>query len=302
MFRRILVPLDGSKTAEVVMPYATAIANIYGSQIMLVSVSESAADASHIYETYLTSVASKFRRQLKEWGETDEQYDVQNKVLVGNPALEIVGFASKEKISIIVMASRGSSGEGPWLLGHIAAKVLRTTDRPVLLVRTPASDAALEQKKLVRKILVPLDGSKAGESALCYAERLAKTMSAEIVLIEVFEPVGTIGASGIFYTVRDDEAVRRTLMGYLDTIAQPIKEQGIKVSSVVAFGNPASQIMKYAEENSVDLITISSHGRSGMGRWVFGNVTDKILHTGDVAVLVVRTSEASCDVILSEHE
>ncbi|MDD4984289.1 MAG: universal stress protein [Dehalococcoidales bacterium] len=301
MFRRILVPLDGSKTAEVVMPYATAIATIYGSRITLVSVSESAADASNIYETYLNSVAKKLRHQLKEWG-TGEQYEVQTKVLVGNPALEIVGFASKEKISIIVMASRGSSGEGPWLLGHIAAKILRTTDRPVLLIRTSASDTALEQKKLIRKILVPLDGSKAGESALCYAERLAKIMSAEIVLIEVFEPMGSIGSSGIYYTVRDDEAVRRTLISYLDTIAQPIKEQGINVSSVVDFGNPASQIMKYAEENSVDLITISSHGRSGVGRWVFGNVTDKILHTGDVAVLVVRTSEASCDVILSAHE
>ncbi|MDD5590631.1 MAG: universal stress protein [Dehalococcoidales bacterium] len=302
MFKRILVPLDGSKTAEVVMPYTTAIADLYGSQIMLVSVSESTADASHIYETYLNSIARKLRRQLKEWGKTDEQYEVQTKVLIGNPALEIVGFASEEKISIIMMASRGSSGEGPWLLGHIAAKVLRTTDRPVLLVRTPAGNAALEQKKLFSKILVPLDGSKAGESALCYAERLAKAISAEIVLIEVFEPVGTIGASGIFYTVRDDEAVRRTLTGYLDTIAQPIKEQGIEVSTAVAFGNPAEEIIKYAEANSVDLITISSHGRSGIGRWVFGNVTDKILHTGDVAVLVVRASEASCDVILSAHE
>ena len=301
MFKGILVPLDGSKTAERAVSYATAIATIFGSQISLVSVSESTADASHLYHAYLNNVAKKLRSQLKDW-RAGEQCEVRIEVLIGNPALEIVRFAHKEKTSLIVMASRGSSGEGPWLLGNIAAKVLRTTDRPVFLVRIPASDTALEQRKLVRKILVPLDGSKAGESALCYAERLAKIMSAEIILLEVFEPVRTVGASGIFYTVRDDEAVRKTLISYLDTVAQSIKEQGVKVSSVVAFGDAASQIMKYAEENGVDLITVSSHGRSGVRRWVFGNVTDKILHTGDIAVLVVRASEATCDTILAAQE
>jgi len=280
------------------VPYAVELATIFGCQITLVSVSEAAADASHLYSSYLKSVAKKLRRELKEWG-ASEQCDVRSEMLLGNPAGEIVRFAHKEKMGLIVMASRGSSGEGPWLLGNIAAKVLRVTDRPVLLVRIPASDAALQQRKLVRKILVPLDGSKTGEAALCYAERLAKTMSAEIILLEVFEPVSTVGASGIFYTVRDDEVVRKALISHLDSVAKPIKKQGAKVSSAVVFGGAANQIMKYAEENGIDLIAVSSHGRSGVGRWVFGSVTDKILHTGDIAVLVVRASEATCEVLLT---
>lgn len=201
-------------------------------------------------------------------------------------------------MGLIVMASRGSSGEGPWLLGNIAAKVLRATDKPVLLVRSPVNNVALQQRRLLRKILVPLDGSKPGEAALCYADRLAKTMSAEIVLIEVFEPVSMVGASGISYTVRDDEVVRKALISYLDTVAQPIKKQGVMISSVVVFGNAANQIMKYAEGNGVDLIAISRRGRSGVGRWVFGSVADKILHTGDIAILIVPAVEATCEDIL----
>lgn len=293
MFERILVPLDGSKIAEMAAPYAVQLATILGSQITLVSVSESAAaDVSHLYNTYLKHVTKKLRRELKNWG-AGEECNVRSDVLLGNPASEIVRFAHKEEIGLIVMASHGSSGEGPWLLGNIAAKMLRTTDRTVLLVRVPVSDTALQQRKLVRKILVPLDGSKLAESALCYVEILAKAMSAQIVLIEAFEQVSTTGASGIFHTVRDSEAVRKALISYLNSVAKPLREQGVEVSSVVVFGDAASQIMKYAEESGVDLIAISRHGRSGLGRWVFGSVTDKILHTGDIAVLVVQASEAT---------
>ena len=291
MFSRIMIPLDGSKAAEISLPYAVALAGAPYCQITLVSVS--ASDASHLYETYLKSVATQLRRQLNHWG--NKKCEVRSEVLIGNPAGEIVRFAREGKIGLILMASYGSSGDAPWILGNIATKVLRATDRPVLLVKTPVSKSALESRALVRKVLVPLDGSETGQSALCYAEKLATDMGAEIILIEVYEPVGTVGASGM----RDDGAVTKALTTYLDSVAKPIEEQGVKISSVVVFGDAAHQIMKYAEENDVDLIAVSSHGRSGVGRWVFGSVTEKILHTRGISVLVVRASEATCEVLLA---
>jgi nucleotide-binding universal stress UspA family protein len=137
---------------------------------------------------------------------------------------------------------------------------------------------------------VPLDGSKIGEAALCYAVALARKTGAEIDLLEVFESPTRVGATGRSYNIPEDESVRKSLLSYLNHVAEPIKNGGLKVSTIVLFGNAANKIMEYAEENGIDLIAISTHGRSGLGRWVFGNVTDKILHTGNVAVLVVHAT------------
>jgi nucleotide-binding universal stress UspA family protein len=82
---------------------------------------------------------------------------------------------------------------------------------------------------------------------------------------------------------------RKTLaIEYLRDLGKPLSDRGVKVLEEIAFGAPADEILEYARKNAVDLIAISTHGRSGIGRWVFGSVTDKVLHGGDTAILVVQ--------------
>jgi nucleotide-binding universal stress UspA family protein len=161
-------------------------------------------------------------------------------------------------------------------LGNIAAKVIRATTQPVLLVRAPASNAALQEKRLITKILVPLDGSATGEAAVASAGTLADVLGAELILFQVWEPVATFSA----HTSR--------FVAYLDRVGKPMRKRGLKTSSVVVTGSTADQIIDYAEANAIDLIAMSTHGRTGFGRWVFGSFTDKVLHAGDTPVLVVR--------------
>jgi nucleotide-binding universal stress UspA family protein len=290
MFERILVPLDGSENAEIVFPYCADLAAEFASTVILVTVSETATvDIDHLYRTYLDHAQGKMRQQL-EVLMAHEAVTLESEVLFGDPAREILRIAEDKDARLILIASHGSSAEGPWFLGHIAAKVLRATKRPVMLIRERAPGAALQQRKLLRRILVPLDGSEIGEAALCYAVALGKKTSAEIVLIEVFEQVRGVGASGARYSVPEDESVRKSLLSYLDHVAGPIKNEGLTVSTTVLFGKAADNIVEYAEKNEIDLIAVSTHGRSGLGRWVFGNVTDKILHTGNVPVLVAHAT------------
>ncbi len=290
MFERILVPLDGSENAEIVFPYCADLAAKFASAVILVTVSEAATvDIDHLYRTYLEHARRKMRQHL-EASMARETVTLESEVLFGDPAREILRIAEDKDVRLILIASHGSSAEGPWFLGHIAAKVLRATKRPVMLIRERPSEAAREERKLLRRILVPLDGSEIGEAALCYAVALAKKTAAEIALIEVFEPVRAVGATGASYSIRQDESVKKSLLSYLDHVAGPIKNEGLKVSTTVLFGNAANKIMEYAEKNGIDLIAVSTHGRSGLGRWVFGNVTDKILHTGNVAVLVAHAT------------
>ncbi len=296
MYERILVPLDGSSAAEIVLPYVEEIATKLGAEVTLVSVSEfTTAEVDHLYRSYLEPLSERVQRELKDYG-AKEEVKVYSDVLLGKPADEIIRYANESNVGLIAMASRGSSGRGPWLLGNIAAKVLQATSKSVLLIRSQASGAAFQQKRLVKKILLPLDGSKIGEAAIAHAEALARALGAEIVLFHVVQPVtvwvgGEVDEAGAAM-VLDEEGQKASASAYLDDVVKPIKERGLSVSIVMGSGPPADCIIDYAEANAIDLIAMSSHGRSGIGRWVFGSVTDKVLHTGDTAVLVIRATAA----------
>jgi len=294
MYERILVPLDGSSAAEIALPYAEEIAAKIGAEIILASVSEQAAvETDHLYRSYLERIVEQVQRQLKDWGAKKEA-KVKSEVLLGTPASEILRYADENNVSLITMASRGRSSRGPWLLGNIAAKVLRASGKPVLLIRAQADKEALRQRSLVKRILVPLDGSKLGEEAIPYAEALAKVLGAEIVLFQAFMTPTWRGGAYEYRSVsptqfeEEKQKLRKSAMAYLDNQGKAFHEKGLITSSTAKEGIAPDQILEYAEANRIDLIAMSTHGHSGIGRWVFGSVTDKVLHAGDTPVLTVR--------------
>jgi nucleotide-binding universal stress UspA family protein len=297
MYERIMVPLDGSNAAEMVLPYAEEIAIKFNSEIALVSVAEpTPAESDHLFRAYLKTIQEKVRTELGNWG-AKPGTPVTVEVLAGKPAQEILSYAADKSVSLVVMASRGTSGEGPWLLGNIAAKVLRATTKPVLLVRKEAPAEGLQRKGLIKRILVPLDGSKVAEQIVPHAEELARCMGAELILFQTYESFLGVISGEAMVTMSAEEIKEANkhreedAKAYLRTIAGTLREMGLTVSEVVVPGDPADVILSYAESNAVDIITMSTHGLSGLKRWVFGSVTDKVLHAGDMPVLVVRAAE-----------
>ena len=295
MYERILVPLDGSNVGEIVLPYTAEIAAKTGIELILVSVSEPTADArEHLYRFYLERIAEQVKQQIEDWGARGEA-KVRIEVLVGSPASEILRYADERNVSLIAIASRGRTGQGRWLLGNIAAKVLRATGKPVLLIRSPADTKALQQRGLVKRILVPLDGSKVGEAAIPYAVGLAQELGSELVLYQVLKHIVLLAAEGATMSsamYEEEEKYRRaSATAYLESIGRGFREKGVSTSSALGLGAPADKIIDYAEANAIDLIAMSTHGRSGITRWVFGSVTDKVLHAGNTPVLTVRASK-----------
>jgi nucleotide-binding universal stress UspA family protein len=294
VYKRIMVPLDGSNAAERVLPYAEEMATKFNSEIVLVSVAEPSPDESdHLFRAYLSTIQEKVRTELRDWGARAETR-VEVKVLVGKPADRLLAHAADKNVSLVVMASKGRSDEGQWLLGNIAAKVLRAASKPVLLVRKEASAEGLQRKGLIKRILVPLDGSKVAEQIIPHAEELAKVMRGEVILFQAYETLLRMMSGEAFRSMSEEEVKEankrreEAAKGYLETIAGPFREKGLTVSEVVASGDPADVILDYAESSAVDMITMSTHDLSGIKRWVFGSVTDKGLHAGDMPVLVVR--------------
>jgi len=301
MFENIIVTLDGSKNAEMVLPYAEEIAGKFNSSVNLVGVVEKKSEpalplvstgAENEFKSYFAEVIDRLKKEGKEFGISDSERITSN-ILYGDIASTILSYAEESRSGLIALTAQGASQHNKWSLGSVAAKILRAARRPVLLVRRNAPEAYLKENRLIRKILMPLDGSKLGETAIPYAETLAQQISAEIVLIHVAEPFDL----GLFHDVPhypqsvEDDLTKGMVQerAYLNSKAEAITAKtGVPAATAILKGKPAQEIAKYAEENNIDLIAISTHGRTGIANWVFGSVADKTLHFGKTAVLVVR--------------
>jgi nucleotide-binding universal stress UspA family protein len=144
---------------------------------------------------------------------------------------------------------------------------------------------------MYRKILVPLDGSSFSESILDHAKAVISNCSVapELVLLTVVEPFPSksLRAGDSWVDKIQKEAIR-VAANYLNQLVEKLHSEGIKAEGVVIEGGPAQAILDYAEKNNIDLIIMSTHGRSGISRWVFGSVATRILHHSPVPVLVAR--------------
>jgi len=274
MLEQIVVPLDGSKTAEMVLPYITGIASRCGSEVILIRVSEPNTAMFKENRAYLEDIAGRMRSDLIDW-KAVEQAGVEITVPLGSPVTEIIRYVNDRNCGLVAIASRGASNQEQWPLGETADRILRGANCPVLLIRKRIESPLLEEKRIFRRIMLPLDGSKWGEAAVTLVQTLANAVGAEIIL---------------FHSTRADtsDERREALSVYFESVARALKESGAKVTNVITEGRPAETILDYAGANNVDLIAMSTHGRSGINRWVFGSVTEKVLNAGDTAVLVVR--------------
>jgi nucleotide-binding universal stress UspA family protein len=151
------------------------------------------------------------------------------------------------------------------------------------------------------KILVPLDGSALGEAALDYVRDFIQGLSPEtqvtVVLMHVITTLthqldvhsGGVGTVIIPYTDEETENMKKDSRLYLARVSKKFSDLKVEVKTHVVQGdNPAEEIVKAEEELSCDLVAMSTHGRSGLSRWAFGSVTDKVLRAGSVPVLMVR--------------
>ena len=152
------------------------------------------------------------------------------------------------------------------------------------------------------KVLVPLDGSKVGEAAIPAIEqlfsKLARGTSVEVILIGVITllrhwvVVGEASAP-VSYTEEELKLIKQNVDKYLIKAGESLTKMGITVKTMVPTGNAAEQIIQAADDTGVDLIAMSTHGRSGLRRLAFGSVTDKVLHHSKVPVLMVRAPEGT---------
>ena len=141
-----------------------------------------------------------------------------------------------------------------------------------------------------QRILVPLDGSTLAELALVEAALLSKLPNTEVILLQVIPPIEDVITSGAQEIGVDAQWELQKVQGlrYLRSIATRPEWQGVPVNTVVEMGKPAETILAFAEKSGIGRIVMSTHGRTGLGRWVFGSVADKVLRAATTTVVLVR--------------
>ena len=301
MYTGILVPLDGSKTAEKVLPFARFLARRLKLPVELLEVIDVAEIGRRILpakakfvDTALETIERNSAKYLNTIAGTFAEGVVVNCTVVkGTPAEAIVDKAAAEKASLINMATHGHSGIDRWLLGSVAEKVLRSTINPLLLIRA-AEEAKTEGEATLKSAIVPLDGSELAESVLPTVAELAKPLQLEVILFRAYTiPYSALAVDPESSVLVSDEelisAMRDEVVAYLDKKAQAIKQLGVdRVSTIAEYGLAADEIIALARKTPDVLIAMCSHGRSGVKRWVLGSVTETVArHSGD-PVLVTR--------------
>ncbi len=158
------------------------------------------------------------------------------------------------------------------------------------------------------KILVPLDGSALAERAIVQAEEIARPAGAELILVQVVQaPLGQTPEAG---QAEEEKAFRETAAqarAYLSMVATRVSGAGVRARFVLLEGAPAAGILGFAHDEDVDLIVMSTHGRSGISKVVMGSVAEKVMLTTKRPVLLVKPERLQVsrvdetDVFLSAH-
>jgi nucleotide-binding universal stress UspA family protein len=150
--------------------------------------------------------------------------------------------------------------------------------------------------KRYKHLLVPLDGSELAELALDDAFSIAQLSRAEVTLLQVIPPIDHIVGAETGYPIFVDqqwEAKKTNALEYLLTICQRMNCQDIMTHTAVELGPAAETIIDFARAHPIDLIVMATHGRSGLQRWVYGSVADKVLRGADLPILLVRAHQSA---------
>ncbi len=316
MYKNMLVPVDGSTLAEEAFAYTRELAGRLGANVTVLHVVDpSESRALPMHQAYARASAEVMEGRVADLRKRlglipgGEGPKVFAEVAVGHPPEQILRYAQEKNMDLLVMSTHGRTGVRRLVLGSVADEVLRHSPVPVLLVR--AGTAALDQLGNWSDVtvVVPLDGSKLAESVLPHVQALGQQAGNErlkVVLVSVCEPPPMPPLAGPEIPFDWQKAMdenwatcRRYTREYLAGVENHLKQTGLQVRSEPIEQMKASvaeEIVQFAGQIPLSLIVMATHGRTGVGRWAFGSVAQKILTGASSPILMVRPAAAPATV------
>lgn len=282
---RILVLLDGSSNAAQALPVAQYVCETTGAHLTLLSASRdyqagsgaASGRAQAEAEVHLSLAAEKLHAA---------GIRVSAAVRSGSPSAVTQEMVAEKGMNLVVVTTRGRSGEKNWLREGLTSKLVHLLDIPVLLVQVFESGPA--EAPHFGRILVALDGSAFAEQILPYARLLGKQFDCELMLISVPAVPQSekyrAPASVIQAIRKQAEAGMRE---YLDSVAESLRAEGLTVRTIVTGSYPARTIVDVGKREAVDLIMVTSQGRGGLDLLFMGSVAQQVVQLTDSPVFIL---------------
>ncbi len=283
LYSRVLVLLDGSATAEFAIRFGADLASKHQADLALLhlrrtSPTAAEAEAENAAATEATAYLERARKAAQSYGVASIS---THTLAAANLHEALSQFIDAERVSVVVTSTQGRTAMLRWIFGSGVEKALSNFPVPLLLVRP-----------MYQKVIVPLDGSGWSESAIPQAAEIARVHDAELILLHVYQPKG------------GDYADQWALAGHQQIAEQPyeqvrdrlialrnqLRQEGLRAREVLLrANNPAQAICEFVEsEDGISLVVMSTHGRTGLARWLMGSVAQKVIQNGRCPVKLVH--------------
>jgi len=298
IFTTIMVATDGSEVARKAVDSAIKLAQINKAKLYAVYViapgetkvtQHDPRDAE--WKKHMKEQLTKQGREAIHYAETTGRIlnvDIEPVILEGNPADEIVNFAVKKHIDLIVIGTLGKTGIQRFLLGSVAENVVRHSRITVLIVKENM-ESGTKIKEGPSRILIATDGSKPAMHATALGIKFAQQYGAKVYAVYVIDMTA-------YKSVLIDEAwateqcveCEKTGHRATSSVEEKAKFAGLEAESIILKGDPADRILDFADEHNVDTIVVGSFGKSGIERFALGSASEKVIRHAKVPVLVVK--------------
>jgi nucleotide-binding universal stress UspA family protein len=289
----ILCPIDFSEFSVRAYRYALSLAEHYRAKVVALHVLElwrypsaGFAASAALYDEFCQAVHESAKEKLKEFVKNHTDNEVQPELLVhqGTAPDSILSFSQVQKADVIVMGTHGQRGYDRLMLGSVTDRVMRRATCPVLVVSNPPPDdtAAGKQRHHVHRlnrILFCTDFSENSERALSYAISAAEEYDAELTLLHVLEEVPS--------PAKKEKAIAAAT-AQLDKLISPEGRRTLNIKTAVRTGKPYRQIIQFALEAKIDMVTMGVRGRGALDLAVFGSTTYRVMQLGPCPVLAVH--------------
>lgn len=295
MFDKILIPLDGSEMAELALPFGKELAKKLHSEIILFHVcGPEHHQQERMHKFYLDHLAETLRRSLKKNQTKGTEIKVTTKIETGGPQENVCTLVEKNEIGLIIMTIIGASGlKIGKMIGSVADHICRTVPIPVMLIRPQRNHQIPTRGHLINRILLTLDGSKLSEKALPVAEELAIRLKIPITLFQMAHIMVPHADDAINAPYADYASFggieRERVQTEMTVLENKLRREGINVTHDIVSGVSATnEILEVSKKVGADLVVMSTHGRSGIDRWLLGNVAERVIHHSEIPVLLVN--------------
>lgn len=293
--QRILVPVDGSESADKAITLALQLAQEHEAELLFchaVDYAGIAAESAMAGAVDLTGTFAALDESAHEiLGAATVRAKASSMIshafkLEGRSATAVVTFAIERTVDAIVMGSRGLGGIPHLLLGSTAEGVLRAATVPVFVVHANSHVGKF------RRIAVALDDSEPADAASAFATELAVRSGSRMAFLNVIDSAALhdqiLRFGGYAETLQSEWEAESKAM--VDLAARQAKSAGIaEAEGIVAFGAPSEELLARIKSMHADLIAIGTHGRRGLRRLMMGSVAEEIVRKSSVPVVVTRS-------------